>query len=55
VFVDSAEKRLPEIEAALKEHGLAYKGARRARARMEEAFISLITRLDASQTPGEEV
>jgi ABC-2 type transport system ATP-binding protein len=55
VLVDSAEKRLPEIEAALKEHGLAYAGARRARARMEEAFISLITHLDASQTPSEAV
>ena len=55
VFVDSAEKRLPEIEAALKEHGIAYEGARRARARMEEAFISLITHLDASQTPREAV
>jgi ABC-2 type transport system ATP-binding protein len=54
VLVDSAEKRLPEIEAALKEYGLAYEGARRARARMEEAFISLITRLEASQTPGKE-
>jgi ABC-2 type transport system ATP-binding protein len=55
VLVDLAEKRLPEIEAALKEHGLAYAGVRRARARMEEAFISLITRLDASQTPSEAV
>ena len=54
VLVDSAEKRLPEIEAALNKHGLAYSGARRARARMEEAFISLITRLEASQIPGKE-
>jgi len=49
VFVDSAEKRLPEIEAALEKHGLGHQGARRATARMEEAFISLITRLDASR------
>ena len=49
VFVDSAEKRLPEIEAALEKHGLKPQGARRATARMEEAFISLITRLDASR------
>jgi ABC-2 type transport system ATP-binding protein len=55
VLVDSAEKRLPEIEAALKEHALAYSGARRARARMEEAFISLITHLEAPQTPGKEM
>jgi hypothetical protein len=49
VFVDSAEKRLPEIKAALEKHGLAHQGARRATARMEEAFISLITHLDASR------
>jgi ABC-2 type transport system ATP-binding protein len=49
VFVDSAEKRLPEIKAALEKHGLGHQGARRATARMEEAFISLITRLDASR------
>jgi len=45
VLVDSAEKRLPEIEAALQEQGLAHRGARRATARMEEAFISLIRHL----------
>jgi ABC-2 type transport system ATP-binding protein len=55
VLVDSAEKRLPEIEAALKEHALAYSGARRARTRMEEAFISLITRLEAPQTQDKEM
>lgn len=49
VFVDSAEKRLPEIKAALEKRGLVYRGIRRTRARMEEAFISLITRLEASQ------
>ena len=54
VFVDSTEKRLPEIEATLEEHGLAHHGIRRATARMEEAFISLITRLDASRAAGQE-
>jgi ABC-2 type transport system ATP-binding protein len=48
VLVDSAERRLPEIEAALKEQGLACQSARRVQARMEEAFISLIRRLDTS-------
>jgi len=46
VFVDSGDQRLPEIEAALMEHGVAYRGIRRATARMEEAFISLIKRLE---------
>ncbi len=55
VLVDSADERLPEIEAALQEHALAYSGVRRARTRMEEAFISLITRLEASQTLDEEM
>jgi ABC-2 type transport system ATP-binding protein len=46
VFVDSADKRLPEIEAALKKQDIAHRGARRATARMEEAFISLIKRME---------
>ena len=46
LFVDSAERRLPEIKAALEERGIAYRGARHATARMEEAFISLIRRLE---------
>jgi ABC-2 type transport system ATP-binding protein len=45
-LVDSAGQRLPEIEAALEAHGIANRGARRAPARMEEAFISLIRRLE---------
>jgi ABC-2 type transport system ATP-binding protein len=47
-FVDSAEKRLPEIEVALNKHGLAHQRARRATARMEEAFISLIKHMEES-------
>jgi len=46
VLVDSADRRLPEIEAALTEHGLAYRGVRRVPPRMEEAFISLVRRLE---------
>jgi len=46
VLVDSADKRLPEIEAALRKHGLTYRGVRRVTPRMEEAFISLIRRLE---------
>jgi ABC-2 type transport system ATP-binding protein len=48
VLVDSAQDRLPEIEAALEKQALTHKGARRATARMEQAFISLIRRMDAS-------
>jgi hypothetical protein len=46
VFVDSAEIRLPEIKRALNRKGIAYRSARLAPARMEEAFISLIRRLE---------
>lgn len=46
VLVDSAEKRLSEIEKALEQNGLSYRGARLAPARMEEAFISLIKRME---------
>ncbi|MBN2502421.1 MAG: ABC transporter ATP-binding protein [Anaerolineales bacterium] len=46
ILVDSAEARLPEIEAALKAHEIDYHGARPAPTRMEEAFISLIRHLE---------
>ena len=46
VFVDGSEIRLPEIEAALSARTIGYRGLRRAPARMEEAFISLIKRLE---------
>ena len=46
IIVDSAEKRLPKIRKALKKKGIKYKGLRAAPARMEEAFISLIRRLE---------
>jgi ABC-2 type transport system ATP-binding protein len=47
VFLDSVEKRLPMIEATLKDAGVAYRGLRIAPARMEEAFISLIRGMDS--------
>jgi len=46
VLVDSADERLAEIEAALKRQGITYRGVRRATARMEEAFISLIKHIE---------
>jgi ABC-2 type transport system ATP-binding protein len=46
VFLDSVEKRLPVIEATLKDADVAYRGLRRAPIRMEEAFISLIRGMD---------
>lgn len=46
VFVDSAHKRIPEVKAALEEGRIAYRGARRAAPRLEQAFISLIKRME---------
>ena len=46
LLVDSGKRRLPEIERALKKSHLAYRGIRIAPARMEEAFISLIRRME---------
>ncbi|MCJ7625562.1 MAG: ABC transporter ATP-binding protein [Anaerolineaceae bacterium] len=46
IIVDSAEKRLPKIEKALKKQGISFRGLRAAPASMEEAFISLIRRLE---------
>ncbi len=54
VFVDSAERRLPEIETALKDRGIDYRGARHATARMEEAFISLIKHLEEQESEEDE-
>lgn len=55
LLVDSAEERLPEIEAALDDNGVSYRWMRRAPARMEEAFISLIRQMEASSEKPEEV
>jgi len=49
VFLDSVEKRLPIIEATLRDAGISYRGLRRAPARMEEAFISLIRGMDSPE------
>jgi ABC-2 type transport system ATP-binding protein len=49
VIVDSAKKRLPQIENALRRNELPYDGARQVPARMEEAFISLIRKMEAEQ------
>ncbi len=47
LFLDSAERRIPEIEVALLTSGVRYRGLRRAPARMEDAFVSLIRRMEA--------
>lgn len=47
LLVDSGKRRLPEIENILKKEKLAYRSIRIAPARMEEAFISLIRKLEA--------
>jgi ABC-2 type transport system ATP-binding protein len=47
LLVDSAEERLPEIEKALIDHGISYRGVRKTTTRMEEAFISLIRQMES--------
>jgi ABC-2 type transport system ATP-binding protein len=47
LLVDSSRKRIPEIERALKKSGLDYSNIRQVPARMEQAFISLIRKLEA--------
>lgn len=47
LLVDSGERRLPEIERVLRKEKLAYRSLRIAPARMEEAFISLIRKLES--------
>ncbi|MEE9512538.1 MAG: ABC transporter ATP-binding protein [Anaerolineales bacterium] len=49
LLVDSAEKRIPEVELALKENGVGIREIRPAPPRMEEAFISLIRSLAAQE------
>lgn len=46
VIVDSADKRLPQVKTVLSAAGIDFRGARLAPPRMEEAFISLITRME---------
>jgi len=47
LLVDSGKKRLPQIERALKKNNLEFFSIRIAPARMEEAFISLIRKMEA--------
>jgi ABC-2 type transport system ATP-binding protein len=47
LLVDDGKKRLPEIEKVLKKSKIKYRSIRIAPARMEEAFISLIRRMEA--------
>jgi ABC-2 type transport system ATP-binding protein len=47
LLVDSGKRRLPEIERVLRKQKLRYRSIRLAPARMEEAFISLIRKLEA--------
>jgi len=47
LLVDSGRRRLPEIEQSLRQARLEYRSIRIAPARMEEAFISLIRKLEA--------
>jgi len=47
LLVDSGKRRLPEIEKVLKRSGLGYRSIRVAPMQMEEAFISLIRRMEA--------
>ncbi len=46
LLVDSGKRRLPEIERVLKREKLAYRSIRIAPVRMEEAFISLIRKME---------
>ncbi len=46
IIVDKASTRLPEIKKAFKEDGISFKDARKASARMEEVFISLIKKME---------
>lgn len=44
VFVDEAEARYGPIRSSLEAAGIAVRGLRQTRPRMEEAFISLVRR-----------
>ncbi len=46
LLVDSGKRRLPEIERAMKASKLPYRSIRIAPARMEEAFISVIRKME---------
>ena len=46
VLVDAAAERLPEIEKRLEKEKISYQGLRTVAPRMEEAFISLVKRME---------
>jgi ABC-2 type transport system ATP-binding protein len=46
LIVDNASTRLPEIKKAFKGKGISFRDARKAPARMEEVFISLIRKME---------
>ena len=46
ILVDSAKKRIKRIEKTMKTHGLTYTDIRIVSPRMEEAFISMIRKLE---------
>lgn len=54
ILVDSGKEQLPIIEQSLFENDIGYTNARIAPTRMEEAFISLIGRLDQERNSKEE-
>jgi ABC-2 type transport system ATP-binding protein len=49
LIVDSADRRMPELARIMEKEGIGYRSMRPAPARMEEAFISLIDRLEAGE------
>ncbi|MEE9513745.1 MAG: ABC transporter ATP-binding protein [Anaerolineales bacterium] len=53
LLVDSAEKRIPEVQLALEENGVGIREIRSAPPRMEEAFISIIRKLAALENAPE--
>ncbi|MCP4416729.1 MAG: ABC transporter ATP-binding protein [Chloroflexi bacterium] len=48
ILVDSADLRLGELTAVLTTHAIPFSSARKAPARMEEAFISLIRQMEST-------
>ncbi|MCB9079264.1 MAG: ATP-binding cassette domain-containing protein [Anaerolineaceae bacterium] len=51
VFVDNVAERQPQLAAALAGQHISMSGARQISPRMEDAFISLITKLETEATP----
>ena len=49
ILVDSGKKRLPQLTRTLEKHNLIVSEARTASPRMEEAFISLINKMESGE------